>query len=87
MILSYFSVQLQKVYSSAEPELFVQLSKLLLYTKHHQCNACHLRNEHVYFYFFLSCGHTTVSIVCFFVCFLLFEGFPNKYLNLIEVVS
>ena len=37
----------------------------------------------VYFYFFLSYGHPTLSIVWF----LLFEGFPNKYLNLIEVVS
>ena len=42
----------------------------------------------IYFYiFFLSYGHTTLTIFCFFVCFLSFEGFPNKYLNLIEVIS
>ena len=54
-----------QVYSSAEPKLFVQLSKLLLYAKHHQCKACHLRDEHgLYFYFFLFLWphHTQYSL-------------------------
>ena len=41
----------------------------------------------VYFYFFSLLWPPHTQYCLFFVCFLLFEGFPNKYLNLIEVVS
>ena len=66
MILSFFCSAAQ-VYSSAEPKLFVQISKLLMYAKHHQCNACHLRNEHglLIFYFSpMATPHSVLFVFC-----------------------
>ena len=61
-----YSVQLHKFTLFQSLHCLFSFSKLLLYAKHHQCNACHLTNEHELLLFFLSYGHTTLIIVCFF---------------------
>ena len=73
-----YSVQLHKFTLLQSLNYLFSFSKLLLYAKHHQCNACHLTNEHDLLLLFFSPMATPHSVLFVFL-FAFFFFFASIY--------